>query len=125
MKKPIECRNILIIIGIMLCQNLVAQQADTAKYVSGKLSIELESGKILPASYLKILIMDTNRTQQLFYTITGSDGFYFVDSVPFGWYILEAWNDSTRVWAQEIDVQQSPIYQTEDISIPVLRLTGE
>jgi len=125
MKIQNKCYNIIIFIGILLSQNLVAQPADTAEYVSGKLDIELESGKKLPASHLKIVIMDTNRTEQLFKTITASDGFYFVDSVPFGEYILEAWNDSTRVFEQRLDVQQPQMIQSEDISIPAVNLKEE
>ena len=66
--------------------------------------------------------MDTNRTEQLFKTITANDGFYFVDSVPFGEYILEAWNDSTRVLEQRLDVQQPQMIQSEDISIPAQKM---
>lgn len=125
MKKLISYGNILILTGLLLSHYLVAEPPDTAKYVSGKLVIELESGKKLPASNLEIVIMDTNRTQQLFKTITASDGFYFIDSVPFGEYILEAWIDSTRVMEQQIDVQQAPIFQTEDINIPAIKLNKE
>ncbi len=112
----------IVFIGIFSCHFLIADPPDTAKYVSGKLDIELESGKKLPASNLEIVLTDTSSTRQLFKTITASDGFYFVDSVPFGEYIIEAWNDSTRIMEQRIDVQQAPLFQNKDISIPASEL---
>lgn len=116
-------RIVITLILMLAAADFTLAQSDTAKYVTGKLEIELRNGKKLPAAHMQVVLTDTARNRQMYRTVSACDGHYFIGSVPAGKYILEAWLDSNRVVEQGIDVQGTQIFRNADIIIPAAGVT--